>query len=73
MLVFISNNKTVLIGILLGIVAGFIYWYCIGCYMGLYPLSAEWWVDMSIGGLLGGFIATLTDKKYQIEFQDQQS
>lgn len=59
---FISNNKIILIGMLLGLVTGYLYWYYFSCYWGTYPLSAECWVNCSYGTLLGGFIASLIQK-----------
>lgn len=61
-IVFISNNKNVLIAIIIGAIAGFLYWYYFTCYWGTYPLSAECWVNCCIGAILGGFFATLLHK-----------
>jgi len=60
---FFTNNKIILIGILLGLAIGFIYWYYFACYWGTYPLSSECWVNCSYGAILGGFISSLIDKK----------
>ncbi|NDV93338.1 hypothetical protein D0T84_00190 [Dysgonomonas sp. 521] len=61
--IFIYNNKIVLIGILLGIIAGYTYWYYVTCYWGTYPLSAEWWVNCGLGAILGGLFATLYNRE----------
>lgn len=62
-LTFIVNNKVVLIGLLVGLAAGFIHWYYFACYWGTYPLSSECWVNCCYGTILGGFIATLIKKE----------
>ncbi|MBB4037541.1 ABC-type polysaccharide transport system permease subunit [Dysgonomonas hofstadii] len=59
---FISNNKSILAGMLLGLVFGYLYWYYFSCYWGTYPLSAECWVNCGYGTLLGGFIVSLIQK-----------
>lgn len=62
-LAFISNNSTILLGILAGIIIGFVYWFYFACYWGTYPLSAECWVNCSYGALIGGFALSLIDNK----------
>lgn len=60
----LSNNGIVLIGMLLGLIAGYLYWHYIACYWGVYPLSAECWVNCSYGVLTGGFLTCLIKGKY---------
>ena len=59
MLLFVSNNKIVLLGLLIGFVLGYLHWYHFGCCWGTYPLSSEWWVNCASGSLFGGFIASM--------------
>ncbi len=59
---FIHNNAKILIGVLGGVILGYLYWYYIGCYWGTYPLSAECWVNCSYGGILGGFVMSLFNR-----------
>ena len=35
---YILHNKIVLIGMLIGFIASYIYWYYFACYWGTYPL-----------------------------------
>jgi hypothetical protein len=50
-----SRYKLHLLFILIGIVAGYIYWYYIGCQSGTCPLTSIWYYHAGIGGL-GGYI-----------------
>ncbi|MDH6309597.1 hypothetical protein M2451_001963 [Dysgonomonas sp. PFB1-18] len=59
---FISNNKAILTGMLLGLIAGYVYWYYFSCYWGTYPMSAECWVNCCYGTISGGFLASLIKK-----------
>lgn len=56
---FILHNKIVLIGMLIGFIASYIYWYYFACYWGTYPLSAESWVNCGFGTILGGLVVSL--------------
>jgi len=56
---FLKTNAGVLVGITLGIIAGYLYWYHFGCQWGTYPLSAECWINCTYGGIFGGYLACL--------------
>lgn len=59
LLLFVSNNKIVLLGVFLGLVLGHLHWYYFGCYWGNYPLSSEWWVNCTFGAVFGGFVTSM--------------
>jgi len=61
----ISNNRITLIGIICGLVIGYLYWHYFACYWGTYPLSAECWVNCAYGALAGGFFTCLVKEKMQ--------
>ena len=61
MLKFISNNKKVLTGMLLGLIVGILYWFYYGCSIELFPLSSEWWVNGILGSISGGFIVSVLE------------
>ncbi|WP_081852545.1 hypothetical protein [Prevotella sp. 10(H)] len=61
--IFLTNNGTVILGMLLGLMVGFAHWYYFGCYWGTYPLSSECWVNCSFGIIVGGFISCLLRTK----------
>jgi hypothetical protein len=58
------KNKLVLIGIVLGSVAGFLYWYYVGCASGTCAITSSP-VNISIyGALMGGlFFSILKGEK----------
>ena len=62
-LLFLRNNRTVFLGMFLGIVAGYFYWFYFAVYWGSYPLSSESWTNCIYGCLLGGFLSCLIRKK----------
>ncbi|NDW17572.1 hypothetical protein D0T53_01410 [Dysgonomonas sp. 216] len=60
---FLNLNKYVLLGLVVGVVLGFLHWYFFGCYWGVYPMSSECWFNCTAGSLFGGFIFSLFDKR----------
>lgn len=58
-LLFVRHNNRILIGMLAGVILGYLYWYYFACYWGTYPLSAECWVNCAYGGIIGGFVICL--------------
>ncbi len=52
----------ILISMLCGSILGFIYWYYCGCYWGVFPLSSECWANCVLGGILGGFVASVHEE-----------
>lgn len=62
MLNFIIRNKRYFIGILLGALAGFLYWRFIGCSSGTCPITSKWYTTTLYGGLLG-FLLGSSDRK----------
>ncbi|MDU1905654.1 MAG: hypothetical protein E6772_12800 [Dysgonomonas sp.] len=60
---FISNNKHIIVSVLLGNILGLIYWYHFGCFWGVYPYSSEWWFNFIGGGAIFGFISCIVQKR----------
>lgn len=52
-----KKATVVLIGVLLGLVAGFAYWKFVGCQSGTCPLTAKWQTSTLFGGIFGYLIA----------------
>ena len=53
------KNKKVLIlgiGIILGLIGGFLYWKFIGCTSGTCPLTSNWHTSTLFGGVFGYLI-----------------
>jgi hypothetical protein len=59
----ISKYRTELIGIGLGAVAGFLYYYLIGCKNGTCMIASNPYISVPYGSLLGYFISGLFKKE----------
>ena len=53
----IIRYKWKLAGVLLGALAGFAYWYFIGCSSGTCPIQSQWQNSTLYGGLIGLVLA----------------
>ena len=60
---FVQKHKWRLVGILVGVVAGYLYWYYIGCSSGSCPIQSHWESSMFYGGLMGYLVADMFKKK----------
>jgi H+/Cl- antiporter ClcA len=61
-----SNNKILVIGILLGSISGFLYWKFIGCTSGKCAIKSNPYLMIAYGGLMGGLIINLFKKQNTI-------
>ncbi len=62
MLQFLQIYKWKVVGVLIGAIAGFAYWYFIGCTSGTCPIQSNWHTSTLYGGLIG-FILPNSPKK----------
>lgn len=53
------RNRWVLVGALLGAVAGFIYWQQIGCNSGTCMITSTWHNSTAYGAVMGGLFFSL--------------
>ena len=53
------RNRWVLVGALLGAVAGFIYWQQIGCNSGTCMITSTWHNSTAYGAVIGGLFFSL--------------
>ncbi|MGC9332183.1 MAG: hypothetical protein ACP5DZ_09970 [Bacteroidales bacterium] len=58
---FIKKHKFALWFILSGLIAGWAYYYFVGCLTGTCPLQKLWYYDMALGGLGGMIIGDVID------------
>lgn len=70
MIEFFKKKKTILVlsGVVLGSIAGFLYWKYIGCTSGTCPLTSQWHTTTLFGGVFGYLIADsikIKDKKQE--------
>lgn len=56
-LAFLKNNITQIIGVVLGIVGGYIYYRSVGCTSGSCAITSNVWLSMAWGAAAGYLIA----------------
>ena len=61
---FVIKYKWKLVGLIAGAMAGFAYWYFIGCNSGSCPIQSKWEISMLYGALIG-FVLSGSGKKEQ--------
>jgi LytS/YehU family sensor histidine kinase len=59
MTTWLSNNKLVIAGILIGAIAGFFYWKLVGCNTGTCTITSKWHNSTVYGALMGGLLFSL--------------
>lgn len=57
------KHKLTIIGILLGLIAGFIYWQQIGCLSGTCAITSSPVNSTLYGALMGGLIGSMFNKE----------
>ena len=60
---FLKKYRWKIAGILIGGIAGFAYWYYIGCTSGTCPIQANWHTSTLYGGLIGYILPNSPNKK----------
>jgi hypothetical protein len=63
MLNFLSKYKLQLIGTLVGLLGGFLYYRFVGCNSGGCPITSNPWISTVYGGLMGYLVFDLFKKK----------
>ncbi len=63
MLKFIWKNKKIVLGSGLGMIAGYAYWYYVGCASGSCPITANWGSSVAYGAFMGAAFIGLFEKK----------
>jgi len=59
---WLLNNKLMIGGIIVGAVAGFIYWKQVGCTSGTCMITSKWHNSTSYGALMGGLLFSMFQK-----------
>ena len=60
---FLTKYKWKLVGIFIGALAGFAYWYYIGCTSGTCPIQSNWHISTLYGGLIGYVLPNIRKKE----------
>ncbi|MEN9447199.1 MAG: hypothetical protein RJA25_489 [Bacteroidota bacterium] len=63
---FIKKYKLTIIGILLGAIGGFAYYYFIGCASGTCAITSKPLNSTAYGALLGGLLMNIFQKEEKI-------
>ena len=57
--------KWKIVGVVIGALAGFAYWYYIGCNSGTCPIQSNWHTSTLYGGLIGYILPKSPVKKIE--------
>ncbi|MDP1746355.1 MAG: DUF6132 family protein [Bacteroidota bacterium] len=60
---FINNHKLTLIGIFIGAIAGYLYYYYVGCASGTCAITSKPLNSTLYGGMMGGLLLNLFKKE----------
>jgi hypothetical protein len=63
MLYWIVKNKLLVAGILVGAIAGFLYWKLVGCNNGSCMITSKWHNSTAYGALMGGLLFSMFKKE----------
>ena len=60
---FISKYKLAIIGVILGAVGGYLYYYYVGCVSGTCPITSKPLNSTLYGAMMGGLILSIFKKE----------
>lgn len=63
----------IIAGIMIGLLAGYSYWYYIGCYSGTCPITSNWHISSVYGGVMGGLLGNITGDFFKKKNIDEKS
>ena len=63
MINWILKSKLLLIGIVVGALAGFFYWKEVGCSTGTCLITSKWHNSTAYGALMGGLLFSMFKKE----------
>jgi hypothetical protein len=62
---WIFNKKLAILTALIGGVAGWFYWYYIGCDSGTCAITSVWYRTAAYGALIGWFVGDYANDKFK--------
>ena len=60
---FLFQNKLLILGLVVGAVAGFLYWKLIGCDSGTCLITSKWHNSTAYGAVTGGLFLSIFKKE----------
>jgi hypothetical protein len=60
---FLNKRKFEIIGGLIGLLGGYLYWRYVGCVSGTCPIKANWYTMLPYGGLFGILLGGIVKPK----------
>ncbi len=60
---WILKNKIAFIVMIIGAIAGFLYWNFVGCASGNCGITANWYTSITFGGLMGWLVGDMAKNK----------
>jgi hypothetical protein len=70
---FLFQNKLLIIGVVLGAIAGFMYWKLVGCNSGTCAITSKWHNSTAYGAVMGGLFLSIFKKKETKENNERSS
>ena len=64
---FLKKYRVLLLFVILGGIAGFLYWHFIGCTSGTCPITSKWQNSTIYGGILGYLTGSMFKKDTKAE------
>jgi len=58
----LKSNKLTLIGVLVGAVAGYLYYHFVGCANGTCAITSNPYMSVSYGAMMGGLLLSMFKK-----------
>ncbi len=65
----LSKNKFVVAGIIIGAIAGYAYWYFIGCASGKCAITSSAANSTAYGAVMGGLLFSLMTQKKTSKYE----
>ena len=56
---YLKTHFLTIIGVVVGSIAGFLYWQQVGCESGTCPITSTWHNSTAYGALMGGLLFSL--------------
>lgn len=70
---FISKHKLIIVGIILGAIGGYLYYYYIGCANGTCAITSKPFNSTLYGAMMGGLLFNMFQKENKLNKNDLDS